>query len=341
MKTILITGASGFIGRAATNHFRDAGWKVIGTGRKPVDDPHYLMWDLTQNSQKFPAIERRLAQWGTIDVILHGAARSSPWGSHRAFEGANVAGTRKVLELAERLGKPKLVFISSSSVYYEERDQLEITEQTPFATPPINRYADSKQRAEQLVKQYTGRWCIARPRAVYGKGDTVLFPRILKAAQAGRLPLIIRSGTPALGDLLSIDNLCIALERLCADDSLQGDFNLTDNQPVEINAFLLSVFDRLGIQRPIRQVNVRAAYRVAWVLEKIYGTLCPWLEPPITRFGVHVFAYSKTFRVDKMLTQLGSPRYTVDESLATFVNWVKTCSPYPVCQKGVGHLFRE
>ena len=40
--------------------------------------------------------------------------------------------------------------------------------------------------AEQLVKAYAGPSCIVRPRAVFGPGDTVVFPRILRAAASGR-----------------------------------------------------------------------------------------------------------------------------------------------------------
>ncbi len=300
MKRILITGASGFIGSQATEKFRRDGWDVIGIGRRPLPDDRYLQIDLSQAIS--PAACQRI---GPVDVILHTAARSSPWGTRKQFSLANVSATAHVLDLAEKLGRPKLIFVSSSSVYYRAEDQFQIAEITPVAANPVNHYAASKQAAEQLVRGYQGRYCILRPRAVYGRGDTVLFPRILAAARAGRLPLLVRQGEPAVGDLLSIENLLHCFARAAEDDRIIGEFNLTDNQPIQIEQFLLSIFDKLGIARPTRCLSVKTAFRAAYLLEKLYGTFLPWIEPPITRFGVHVFAFSKTFNVEKMLNFLG------------------------------------
>jgi nucleoside-diphosphate-sugar epimerase len=46
----------------------------------------------------------------------------------------------------------------------------------------VNAYAETKAMGEALVRTYEGPWVIVRPRAVFGPGDTVLFPRILAAA---------------------------------------------------------------------------------------------------------------------------------------------------------------
>ncbi len=52
-------------------------------------------------------------------------------------------------------------------------------------------------------------------------------------------------------------------------------------------------------------------------------------EPPITRFGVHVFAYSKTFDVSKMLHTFGPPPQSVDQAVDEFIQWVQSDSdPY-------------
>ena len=323
MNRILITGASGFVGGAAFHSFRRGGWDVVGIGRRPLADPDYLQVDLTQASCKDSI--RRL---GTFDVVLHCAARSSPWGSAKTFETANVQATRHIMAAASSAGQPKLIFVSSSSVYYREQDQLGINESTPQAHPAINLYAASKQRAEEHVRTYDGPWAILRPRAVYGRGDFVLFPRILAAARAERLPILYRSGAPAVGDLLSIGNLVDCFIQTASHDRIQGEFNLTDNQSVEIIPFLLGIFDRLKIPEPRRRVSVKAAFRAAWLIEKFFALCLPWKEPPITRFGVHVFAFSKTFNVQKMVDTLGPPRQTVEAAVDEFIDWVQTDAPY-------------
>ncbi len=304
-------------------HFRKAGWRVIGTGRKPIQDRDYFRWDISK-----PLPDHLLQRYPKPDVILHAAARSSPWGSRRSFYHQNVLGTQNVLHLAKSLEVQKVIFVSSSSVYYEPRDQLGITETSPQALYPVNYYAASKQQSEALVRSFPGAWCILRPRAVYGRGDSVLFPRILAAARTGRLPLLVRRGEPAIGDLVSIQNLVNVFLKAADVPEIFGEFNITDNQAVSINEFLLGIFGRLRLPEPKRHLSVESAFRVARLLEFVYRFSMAWKEPPITRFGVHVFAYSKTFNVQKMLDTFGPPAQSVEEAIDDFTQWVLSDMPY-------------
>ncbi len=306
---VLVTGSSGFIGGHLFNRFREMGWDVTGVGRRPLATPGYVAHDLTT---PLPFDE-------PFDVVIHGAARSSPWGSRREFERQNVLATKQVLDSCAAHGSPRLVFISSSSVYYRPGPQLGITEETPLPEKAVNHYAATKQEAEALVRQYQGDWVIVRPRAVFGPGDTVLLPRILHAAREGRLPLLVGKDGPAVGDLIYIDNLVDAIVYAATHDDVQGAYNLTNNEPVAIQDFLLELFRRLDIAPPTRRVKVPVAMAAAALLEFVHAVFMPHKEPPITRFGIHVFAYSKTFDVSKMLATMGAPRVSLPEGLARTV----------------------
>lgn len=303
--------------------FRAAGWSTILTGRRISPEPGYLQQDLAQ-----PFSREMQAAIGSCDVVLHAAARSSPWGTERQFLNDNVISTQNLLDACKQNGNPRFLLISSSSVFYRPEDQLQITESTPLAAPAVNRYAATKQQAEQRVRAYPGSWAILRPRAVYGPGDTVLFPRILKAARAGRLPLLVRPSGPVIGDLIYIDNLTWYLRRAAEEQGAVGDYNLTDNEPVPIIDFLLNVFDRLGIARPTRTVSVQKAHAAALILETLFRTCLWWKEPPITRFGVHVFAWSKTFDISKAIATFGPPPVSTSNGVEAFVNWIQQENPY-------------
>lgn len=281
------------------------GWAATGVGRRPSSLPGYVAHDLTTP----------LDIDGHFDVVVHAAARSSPWGSRAEFERQNVDATRNVIDYCNAHGRPRLVFISSSSVYYEPRHQLGITEETPLAGTAINHYAATKQRAEELVRRYEGEWVILRPRAVFGPGDTVLLPRVLEAARAGRLPILESPDGPAVGDLIYIDNLVDCIVYAATVPAIRGDFNLTNNEPVEIGRFLFDLFARLGIPAPTRRVSVRTAMAAAATLELVHALFMPRREPAITRFGIHVFAYSKTFDVTRMLATMGPPRVSLAEGM--------------------------
>ena len=255
------------------------------------------------------------------DVVVHAAARSSPWGTRAEFVRHNIDATRHVIDFCRRSSRrPKLIYISSSSVFYRHEHQFNLTESSPIGPKFVNRYAETKAAGEALVRQYDGPWVILRPRAVFGPGDTVLFPRILEAAAKGRLPLLINDGPPAQGDLIYIDTLNDYILRAATSEAV-GEFNLTNNQPVEIVSFLIRVFDRLGLPRPTRHLRVSTAMWAAGMLETAHRAL-PFLgEPPITRFGVSVFAWSKTFDVGKTLAAFGPPSVSLEEGVEAFAQW--------------------
>lgn len=302
---VLVTGSSGFIGGHLFRRFRAMGCGVTGIGRRALDEPGYVAHDLT-NPLPFDR---------AFDIVIHAAARSSPWGTRREFHEQNVVATQNVIDYCNTHGKPRLIFISSSSVFYQPGHQLGITESTPLPKNAVNEYAATKQQAEALVREYEGAWVIARPRAVFGPGDTVLLPRILHAAREARLPLLVTNDGPAIGDLIYIDNLVDAIVFAAMHDHVRGDFNLTNNEPVAIQSFLLELFATLDIAPPTKRVRVPVAMAAATLLELVHRVFLPHKEPAITRYGIHVFAYSKTFDVTKMLATMGPPKISLAEGL--------------------------
>jgi 2-alkyl-3-oxoalkanoate reductase len=315
---ILLTGVSGFVGGALGAYLRQLGYDVIGVSRKaprPNSVSRFLAHDLTE---PIPA------SWPSTAVVVHCAALSSPWASPAAYQANNVGATRNLLAYAERAKARRFVFISSSSVYYAPGDQLGITEDSPFPLTPINQYAATKRQAEELVRRAAVPWAILRPRAVFGPGDTVLFPRILRAAKRGALPRMIRpDGKSPWADLIYIDNLSHYIERAVALD-VSGSFNLTNNQPVELYPFLDGLLAKLSLPQPRKTVRVGTAMFFARLSELVSHYLLNYKEPPITRFGVEVMAYSKIFDVRKMVAAFGPPPVTIETGVDRFLEWQRT-----------------
>lgn len=317
MTRILVTGASGFVGGRLLDRFRDRGdVELHGLGRRSRPGPGYTSHDLGEPL-------RALSDPSFVpDVVIHAAARATPWGSAAEFHRDNVAATQHMLDYCLAHGRPRVIYVSSSSVFYQDGPQLGLTEQSPIGPRFVNRYAQTKAAGERLVQAYPGSWAIARPRAVFGPGDTVLFPRILAAAKAGRLPRFDTGAVgPAMGDLIYVDTLVDYLLALALRSELAGAYNLTNAQPVPIQAFLLDVFTRLGLPAPTRTVSVRTALVAAAITEALWTLLRRTGEPPITRFGVGVFAWSKTFDVTRMLADLGPPSVSIAEGVEAFVRW--------------------
>jgi nucleoside-diphosphate-sugar epimerase len=309
---ILITGASGFVGGRFMRRFAGRDDLAIhGVGRRALPVPNYTSVDLARPFD-IPF---------SPDVVIHAAARATPWGRAADYQRDNVDATRHVIDFCMRNGRPRLVYLSSSSVYYQPGDQFDLSEDSPVGPRFVNEYAATKYAGEQLVRAYDGPWVILRPRAVFGPGDTVLFPRILTAARAGKLPLFIKSGAPAVGDLIYIDTLVDYILAAATRAGAAGCYNLTNNHPVVIQDFLIDILARLGETIPTRRVSVRAAMAAAAITEAAYRLLRVKSEPPVTRFGVGVFAWSKTFDVSRALAELGPPSVSVEQGVEAFVRW--------------------
>jgi nucleoside-diphosphate-sugar epimerase len=309
---ILVTGASGFVGGSFVRRFSGRqDLEIFGVARRPLEIPNYFQRDLAE------PLDLPL----TPDVVIHAAARASPWGTRNEFERQNVLATKNVLNFCEQRGRPKLVYISSSSVFYRHESQLNLTESSPIGPAFINDYAATKYEGELLVNRYRGNSAIVRPRAVFGPGDTVLFPRILRAAREGKMPVFKQVGPPAQGDLIYIDTLCDYLLQASMREDVVGDFNLTNAQPVVIQELVVKVLSALGVAPPTRKVAVSTAMFAAFLTEGLYRVMRLTGEPPITRFGVSVFAHSKTFDVTKMLHVFGAPSVSLEEGTARFIEW--------------------
>lgn len=309
---ILVTGSNGFVGGNLAAFLARRGHGVVGLGRSPGPAAgegvsEYLRHDLGEP-----------LRWeGAVDAVVHCAALAAPWAPPTAFERANVCGTRHVVDWCRGHGRPHLVYISSSSVFYRNEDQLGLTEDSPIPADDeqINVYSRTKRAGERLVLAYEGSAAILRPRAVFGPGDRVLLPRVLRAARAGRLPLIRRpGGRPVLADLLYVENLSHYIAAV-VERGVTGTLNLTNAEPVDLQAFLLQVLERLGYPAPRRQVSLRLAMGLAGISEWVSATFLGYREPPVTRFGVSVFAWSKTFDVSRSLEILGPPPIPLAEGV--------------------------
>lgn len=315
-KRVLITGSSGFVGGALGVWLRQrTDVAVVGLSRSPprpgACDVH-IQHDLTHTLPE--AV-------GPCDVLVHCAALASPWAAPQDYEAANIIALRNVLAWAEAKAVPHFVFVSSSAVQYAFEDQLNLAEDTPWPEHPINLYAASKRRGEAMVAASSLSWTIVRPRAVYGPGDTVVFPRILHAASKGVLPRLKRQDrkVPSIS-LLYIDNLCWFLERIL-DGGHGGVFNLADGQSMETPALLSKVLSHLGLPEPRLELGVGTAMTLAGAFEFASRWLQNWREPPVTKFGVASLAYSRTIDTQKAVGRLGRPPVSFEDGLDAFLQW--------------------
>lgn len=311
---ILLTGSNGFIGRRVTLDALARGWEVVGLGRQDAPTApvtRYVRHDLGEPLDLDEA----------VDAVVHAAGLASPWASPSAYQRGNVRATATVLAWAREHGRPPVHYVSSSSVFYRDADQTALSERSPIPTDAeqINTYSRTKLAGERLTRAYPGEWAVLRPRAVIGVGDTVLLPRVLEAARKGVLPRFTRAdGRRVWADLTPVATVSHYLLESVAQ-RFTGELNLSNGETVELDPFVDDVLARLGLDPRRPRVPVSVAMAMAGAAERYSARFGGWAEPPITRYGVSMFAHSKTFDATRVQAVLGPPPVSVGQAVDELV----------------------
>lgn len=302
---ILVTGSTGFLGQHLARALLERGHQVWMLGR------HFESagWLLAAGAAKVQAdLRDRNAVIGAcahMDAVYHAGALSAPWGPSADFYAINVGGTEYVLAGCAQHSVGRLVFVSSPSVLFNGRDQHLLTDAAPYPARFISTYSASKKLAEDRVNAAIRRGLpalIVRPKAIFGPGDTSLFPRLILAARARRLPQI-GSGRN-LVDLTYVDNVVHALlAALGAPRALGNTYTITNDEHVPLWDVIRAVLRRLDLPARLRRLPVAAALGLARLMElraQLTGR-----EPLLTRYSVAVLARTQTYDISAARHDLG------------------------------------
>ena len=233
-KTVLITGATGFIGgRLARRLQADEGVQVRALVRSPQKAAplEALGVEIIPGDITDPKAVREATRGAQI--VYHAAAWADEQGDKDAVWAVNVGGTQNMIDAALSENVERFIHISSCAVY-GSRQQLDIDESTPpRMTGRV--YHDSKVAAEELVfaahQEHGLPVVIPRPSQVYGPGSPQFTIRVIQAVKSGKIILV--DGGRHYFKPVYIDNLIDALA-LCAQvDAAVGEaLNITDGEPV-------------------------------------------------------------------------------------------------------------
>jgi nucleoside-diphosphate-sugar epimerase len=316
MRTCLITGASGFVGKSLACSLAQAQqpWQLRLVGRSGARLP-----DCAGATQHTTSALDASTDWSGmlqgVDVVVHAAARvhvlhDTAIDAPAQYRRTNVEGTLRLAEQASAAGVKRLVFLSTIGIHGVGQDRPYQETDTPA---PKNPYAQSKLDAERGLQALAARtgleMVVIRPPLVYGPDAPGNFDRLAAIVRSG-IPLPLAS-VRNLRSLVAVSNLVNFIENCMTHPAAaQQTFLVSDGQDMSTTDLIRRM--GMAMHRPARLLPMPLPL-LRW------GATCVGKQSMLQQL-------TSTLRADihKARALLGwTPPLTVDAALA------KALSPQP------------
>ena len=273
---ILVTGATGFIGRHLVERLLDSGERVrLLARREPAPEVlrHPAVEIVQGDLGDSEAVERAVA--GTRLVYHLGATMRGDAG---AFDRGTVGGTRHVVESVLR-HRARLVYVSSLSVLHMAaiRPTRPITEAFDLEPHPERRghYTRTKLEAERIVldavRERGLRAVIVRPGLVFGPGQPVITSQV--GFSVGPRVLILGDGTVPL-PLVYVEDVVDALLNASASSTFDGSiFHVVDPTPITQKDLASRYLESRGLRPRIVRLPIPLVYGLAFFADRVFRLL--------------------------------------------------------------------
>jgi len=249
---VLVTGASGFVGRVVCGELIERGHHVVALVRRPGSEPDGC--EAVAGDLGGP-LDAAVAQ-AAPDAVIHLAAEIASQRDEAKIRAVNIDGTRRLLDACLAFGRPRLVFVST--VVTGEAGGALLTEDDPL--PVQTPYGRSKQEGEQMVLDSGLDVSILRPSHVYGAGGWYANELVKALRSPGRFAVIGRGDN--LWDVVRVEDVA----RACVDAAERAPagatYHVADDEPITFYDFMALTSKALGIGAP-RRVPAAVARLVA------------------------------------------------------------------------------
>jgi len=172
---VLVTGATGTVGRRLVAELRSRGRRVRALIHRSdaTEADEWVRGDLADAESLAAAVS------GT-EAVIHLAAVTHARSEH-TYRTVNVDGTARLVEAATQEGVGRFIYVSTRAI-----------------DASGGAYSRSKADAERRVRQFAGSWVIVRLPEVYGAGGREGVDRVIELVRAGRFVPVVGSGRDEL-----------------------------------------------------------------------------------------------------------------------------------------------
>jgi nucleoside-diphosphate-sugar epimerase len=297
---VLVTGATGFIGREIVCELAENNHQVfaLGSSRKSSSESTanavFFHGDIT-DYKNFLDLEKI----GAIEVLIHSAGLAHQFGetTKEKFDAVNVAGTENILELAVKLQVKHFILIGSTAVYgtlpaVNNSHQKATVINEDSALDPQTLYAESKLKSEKICRRFCDEKKIAltifRLAPVIGEAGVGNVARLISAIDKNRFIWIGKGDN--LKSLIYKRDVARACATLIEKKQNKTEvFNLAA-EPVRMKDFVNEIAVRLNkkiIPVSIPEYFLRTIFKInsksfkSKKIKKISATVEKWLSDDV------------------------------------------------------------
>ena len=320
---ILVTGGTGFTGKALVRRLLDEGHQVVALDyQEGLKTEELRQWgaEVVIGTVTDREVVRRCMEG--VEVVHHLAAAFRELDvPHSYYDEVNIGGTRICLEEAKEAGVRKFIYCSTCGVHGNV-DNPPADENAPINAADY--YQQTKYRAEPVVLEFHRNGLpsvILRPAAIYGPGDPERFFMIFKRVSKGVFPMFGSGRT--LYHPLYIDHLVDAF--LLVQEEGVGDgqaYLIADEEFVSIEDLVRRTARALGVEVKIPHYPILPLIIAGHVCEKACKPFK--IKPPIFPRRVDWFRQNRAFDISKAKRELGyAPNISLDEGLRRTADWYR------------------
>ena len=321
--TVLLTGASGFVGSAVARRLREAGFPVRALVRatSPVAHLADLGLEFVTGDLRQPESVRR-AMSG-VRHLFHVAADYRLWARDPdELTQTNVAGTRLLMQEAMREGVERVVYTSSVATLAARTDGVSADETMPLTEEKaIGVYKRSKVAAERAVEALIAEGLpavIVNPSTPIGPRDVKPTPtgRIIVEAASGRMPAFVDTGL----NMVHVDDVAeghvLAFQR-----GRIGERYVLGGQNATLAEILATVAGAVGRRPPRIRIPRQALMPFAHMTEAVARVT--GREPMLTRDGLRMSKNKMFFSSAKAEAELGYRARPYREGIIDAIEWFR------------------
>lgn len=314
---IFVTGASGFVGGAATRALIAKGHKIVAMSRSERSDA--VIADMGAKPVRCDLDSLEPAHLKGCKAVVHCAAYVEAWGPPDAWYKANVEGTQRVLDAAREGGVKRFIHIGTEAAIVHGQDVRNADETYPLSPDSPFPYCATKAQAELRVRAANDpdvmETIVLRPRFIWGPGDTTLLPAVVAMAQAGQWVWI--GGGKAVTSTTHIDNLVEAIVLALKKGRGGEAYFVLDDGTISMKDMITGMAASQGLVLPDKSIPAWVADLGAMACEGLWRILPLKGVPPLTSHAAMVMSRDCTLDDTKARAELGyRPVISVQEGLA-------------------------